>query len=196
LQGTVIAETAHFDYETNIFDVETPSVTASFKFSKAMFTVDEENTTDIVMHDGKFEFQRPEDAPGEVRAQHTFQETMLTKMELMPGDFVRLEITDQGLKAENFGKGLVQMEVNGKRVKMSLEKGVHITRQAGQPGIKHIDAGPRPSGANQPKSNRPSRQERLGSPGGSGGQKGSGGPGGQRGSDGSGKSGGSGGPGK
>ena len=58
LEGTITADAAHFDYATNIFEVETPTVVASFKFSKAKITVKNDGQTTIIPINGLFAFHQ------------------------------------------------------------------------------------------------------------------------------------------
>ncbi len=70
LEGVVTADAAHLDYETNVFEIETPTVTANFKFSKLTVEVDKDGNTTFTLHNGLFEFNWTTDTPFWQKNQH------------------------------------------------------------------------------------------------------------------------------
>ncbi len=137
LEGVVTADAAHFDYATNIFEIETPTVTASFKFSKAQFKVDKQGNTNVTLFNGKFDLQQRPGVTARTRARHTSEDGVETEFSFSQETEVNIETTPEGLKTENTGSSPVEMSVGGQPVELSPGASVEMSTGEGQPVIQN-----------------------------------------------------------
>ena len=135
LEGQVMVEAAHLDYSTNIFDIETPTVTASFKFSKAFFVVEKNGKTVVKLINGKFELVGLEGIEDPTRTTHVIyvaKDATEIEITLSAGRAISAETTDAGLKIDNAGNSPISVSVGGQPVE--LTPGASIETSPGEDG--------------------------------------------------------------
>lgn len=142
IEGTVTAETAHFDYATNVFDIETPTVLASFKYSKAQFVVDRQGNTEITIFNGKFEFTYFGTSTGDAHARYILPNGVEVKMPLSTGGAIYVETTDDGLKVSNIGTSRIIITAGGHQIELSPQASVEISELHGNIVIKNTSSNP------------------------------------------------------
>jgi hypothetical protein len=138
IEGTVTAEAAQLAYATNIFDVETPTVVASFKFSKLTIQVDEQGNTKLTPHSGMFAFTREgKGKKGTVAMTHKSADDVETTFNVPPDGNVGFGITADGVKIENLGDTPLKVTIGGKTIEMPAGTSIEGSTGGGQLTVKN-----------------------------------------------------------
>lgn len=140
IEGTVTAEAAHLEYATNVFDVETPTVTASFKYSKAKFAVDKTGNTVVTIYSGIFDIKYRGDSKGAARMKYTTPDGVTIDVPMSEGGAVAIEITPKGMNFGNIGKTPITAVIAGKSVELTPNATIGMTTEGGQPVIKNTSS--------------------------------------------------------
>ena len=135
LEGVVTAEAAHFDYAVNIFEIETPTVVAGFKFSKAGFAVDKAGNTDISIYNGRFEIRYIGPATGRAQIAYTTPGGIASTVAMGEETAVSLATTSTGYQLKNIGHRPITLMVGGQSAELSPLAGIEVTMQDGLPVI-------------------------------------------------------------
>ena len=136
-EGVVIAEAAHFEYPTNIFDVETPTVVASFKFSKLKLIVDKDGNTTLIPYSGRFEFLRKGGREDAATVRHTSEEEIETLCKLPPGGGMGLDIIPNGLRIRNLGATPLTISIGGNIIEMPPGTSIEGSTSGGELSVKN-----------------------------------------------------------
>jgi len=142
LEGAVSANAAHLDYATNIFEIETPTVVASFKFSKAAVTAGANGDSQVSMETGKFDLSREGKPDGDVLVNHTSQNDVVTAMKLPQNGRIEATTTDKGLALANIGNLPIPVTVGGQPLGLPPGGRVETTLDGGALAVKNTGGVP------------------------------------------------------
>ena len=98
LEGIMTAEAKHLDYPSNVFEVETPSVVAAFRFSIATFKVDSNGNTNIDGADGIINLSTSgvENPNADTIVSYTLPNEVVIEFTIPRGGEVDFEVDDDG----------------------------------------------------------------------------------------------------
>ena len=132
LEGAVTADAAHLEYPTNVFDIETPTVVASFKFSKLRIKVDKQGSTILRPLSGKFNI-----GPNAKGKKITGKRTRTVKYDAPDGKqtafevpkdgSIDFEITKAGVNVTNNGTDPLFVTVGDKKYTVPQEKSLNTS---------------------------------------------------------------------
>lgn len=127
LEGVVTADAAHFEYADNVFEIETPSVTASFKFSKARIAVEHDGTTTITIFQGIFDLkQRPAGRP-QAHIRYISPKNIKTDMTLESDVGVNVDTTGDGLYIATDASSAVSLSLVDSQIDLAPDTSILIT---------------------------------------------------------------------
>jgi len=141
LTGLVTAEAMHLDYTTNIFELETPTVVASFKFSKATVGANAAGDSQITMETGKFDMSRENSQDGEVLANHKSKDDVVTAMQIPNKGRVDVETKTDGLAINNTGNRPLTVMIGGQPVELPAGGSMETATQDGKLSVKNTGSG-------------------------------------------------------
>lgn len=196
LEGSLTAEAAHYEYANNIFDVETPTVVGSFKFTKGSFNVDPEGNTNATMYTGKFDFDRENKQAGAVSVEASLvppaeqvaslaqttpepPQPVLIVINLPNSGNITSGLGDGGFDFVNNGETTVTMSIGGNNVSVPAGGSINASADPAGGGVTVTNTGSVPVTVNSASVGAGASQSAPVSQGGGGQSGGQGGQGGQ-----------------